>query len=249
MDDFIKRLRETFDLREDGLLVWRKPTSNRAKVGDVAGTWPGTPRHTIGFDGRRWTARSLAFAHRTGSLPAGFVDEATGEALPTKTDPSETVEQAAVRLVAYDAHTGVFRWAQRPSKGVRTGDVLGSKANNGYLRTKLAGREVLLHRLAWFMTHGAWPDGDIDHINGDKADNRIANLRVVDARTNTENQRRAMVTNRVGLLGVGRHGRNCYRATIKVDGKSIHLGSFKTPEEAHQRYVQAKRELHAGCTL
>jgi len=102
------------------------------------------------------------------------------------------------------------------------------------------------------MFHGGFPNGILDHINGNKSDNRIENLRESDHQKNSQNQRKATKRNLTGFLGVS-VDRSCiprpYVARIKAGGKNIRLGQFQTPEQAHEAYVKAKRELHAGCTI
>lgn len=110
------------------------------------------------------------------------------------------------------------------------------------------------HRLAWFYVYGAWPAGFIDHINGDKRDNRIANLRDVTASMNSQNQTKPHVTNKSGFLGVRPNKfskSNPWQAQIydPTVEKVVYLGCFPTPEEAHAAYVSRKREIHPGCTL
>jgi hypothetical protein len=95
---------------------------------------------------------------------------------------------------------------------------------------------------------GRWPNGVVDHINGDTSDNQWSNLRDVTHSVNCQNQRRAKRSNASGLLGVSFFDGKP-RASISVDGRPIHLGTFDTPEAAHQAYVEAKRKLHAGCTI
>ncbi|MCI0598731.1 MAG: HNH endonuclease [Beijerinckiaceae bacterium] len=89
---------------------------------------------------------------------------------------------------------------------------------------------------------GAWPIAQIDHINGDRADNRFLNLREA---TRTENAWNAKLRSdsHSGFKGVRRHKRR-WCAYIKVSGKQKHLGSFATPEEAHDAYCRAAREHH-----
>lgn len=88
----------------------------------------------------------------------------------------------------------------------------------------------------------------IDHINGDKLDNRALNLRLATVKANAENQTRAHPRNKVGLLGVSlRRGK--FRALIQHNGKRMALGTFDTAEAARERYVQVKRVLHKGSTL
>jgi len=124
----------------------------------------------------------------------------------------------------------------------------------GYRCIKVLGRLQLAHRLAWLYVHGVWPDHEIDHLNGIRSDNRLGNLRDVSRTTNSENQRRATVGNTsTKLLGAtlddSVYRRKPFKAQIKVNGRSRHLGMFATAEEAHQAYVDAKRQLHEGCTI
>ena len=93
-----------------------------------------------------------------------------------------------------------------------------------------------------------WPNFDIDHINGDRKDNRIVNLRDATAKINAQNIRKAPVNSSTGYLGVTKKGSK-YRAQISLNGSKKHLGYFDTAEEAHERYVEMKRILHPGCTI
>jgi hypothetical protein len=154
-------------------------------------------------------------------------------------------------LFSYDADTGEFTRLVTKQKRATVSGKIGSDDLYGYKTTRIAGRSYKIHRLAWLYVHGAWPDGDIDHINGNRSDNRIANLRDVARKVNLENQRRATNNRSTGLLGAyfDRRKKNCYYARISVGDKSIHLGTFQTAEAAHEAYLKAKRELHAGCTI
>jgi AP2 domain. len=121
--------------------------------------------------------------------------------------------------------------------------------SKGHRRIGIHGAYYLAHRLAWFWVHGVWPNGMIDHINGDPDDNRIANIRDVLPRVNRENVKCATKGNRTtGVLGVRRSRRKFY-AEIRVKGKRIHLGMFDDMHSAYAAYVAAKRQLHEGCTL
>lgn len=156
--------------------------------------------------------------------------------------------------IHYNPDTGVFtrmvRLAQRHHAGDRADTPITSPRMLGYRRVSLFSQRYLAHRLAWFYVHGVWPIKHIDHMNGDKGDNRIRNLREADDQLNLENFRNHRVDNKVGLLGVHLHKQsNRWRARIQVYGKSVHLGLFDTPELAHGAYLIAKRKLHEGCTI
>jgi hypothetical protein len=154
----------------------------------------------------------------------------------------------ALELYSYDPGTGVLTRRVSVSPNARAGGVVGSPQSKGYLETSADGHRVLVHRLVWFFVHGEWPRGDIDHIDGDRTNNRVSNLRDVSRRVNLENQRRARSDSQSGLLGASPHqGR--WTARLRVDGKQHYLGLFDTPQLAHAAYIAAKRIRHAGCTI
>lgn len=152
-------------------------------------------------------------------------------------------------VLAYDPETGIFRWKVSRPNGVKPGNIAGTSHKDGYRYIKVLGSNWKAHRLAWLYVYGEWPKDVIDHINGESSDNRIANLRDVDRVVNAQNQRRAHKSNKsTGLIGAAKNWGQ-FRAGIRIGGKMKHLGNFKTPEEAHQAYLTAKRELHQGCAI
>ncbi len=97
---------------------------------------------------------------------------------------------------------------------------------------------------------GEWPQGHIDHLDGDSLNHAWSNLRDVSNRLNGENRKKANSNNKSsGLLGVSRVKDGRYAALIRVDGRLQRLGVFVDPQQAHQAYLTAKRQLHAGCTI
>ena len=145
----------------------------------------------------------------------------------------------------YDISTGLFTWAVS-GRGIKKGCIAGSITAEGYWQIKAGFQVYRAHRLAWFIVYGAWPDGEIDHINGDRKDNRIANLRVVDRAGNSQNRRVAHIDNKsTGLLGsTWNKQHKCYQAKIQADKVRHHLGYFSNPLEAHKVYMEAKDHLH-----
>lgn len=151
-------------------------------------------------------------------------------------------------LLDFCPHSGVFSWRVKASSTAMPGYAAGHVNKNSYCRVKVQGKLYLAHRLAWFYAYKVWPVGHIDHIDGDKSNNRLSNLRVVTIRGNQQNQSRAHKRNKSGLLGVATH-RSGFTSRISNNGKVVYLGLFKTPEEAHQAYLEAKRKYHPTCTI
>lgn len=148
----------------------------------------------------------------------------------------------------YSPEDGTFRWREGGSRQQPAGKLAGSIGKSGYARIRYGSRQYLSHRLAILALTGSWPDGEVDHINGDKSDNRACNLRVVTREQNQQNLRAARRDNQCGHLGVSRSGRR-WQARIDVSGVQKYLGTFSTPEEAHGAYVAAKRLLHSTCSI
>ena len=154
-------------------------------------------------------------------------------------------------LFHYNQETGIFIRKVKTSPRSKVGVPMGTQSGSGHLQIRFNGAKHLAHRLAWLYVHSKWPEQNIDHINGDPADNRIANLRDVSASINAQNQRSATKKNkRSMLLGAHFHAQSGkFLAHIRLNGVARHLGSFDTEQEAHEVYVAEKRRVHEGCTI
>lgn len=151
--------------------------------------------------------------------------------------------------IAYDPDTGVFTRKVGYGRS-KAGTVLGTKASTGYLTICFKGQIFTAHRLAWFYVHGVMPSSPVDHINGNRTDNRIENLRSGSFASNNQNRLKPQRNNTSGFLGVGWNKQNKrWKAQITVDNQTKHLGHYDTPEEAHEAYLAAKRKYHKGCTI
>lgn len=151
----------------------------------------------------------------------------------------------------YDPSEGVLTYAEgtlRRKKGDRAGFL---SKSTGYLYVVIKQRRYPIHRLVWLRAHGVWPEGDVDHINGVKTDNRLSNLREATRSLNMQNVWRSHADSETGLLGVWRRKdssrKKQFIAQIMVGGKKKYIGAFHTPEEAHAAYLQEKAVLHAGA--
>jgi hypothetical protein len=164
----------------------------------------------------------------------------------TKTTGDGLAVSVARAVWTYEADTGVIRWVGG-IKGIPAGGVAGGAKggpHGAYSRVTFGGRRIYCHRLAWALHYGEWPKASIDHVNGDKGDNRIVNLRLADQAQNGHN-RGANSNNKAGLKGVCFHrGTGKWKAEIMARGKRRHLGLFQTPKEAHAAYSAAAASLH-----
>ena len=154
------------------------------------------------------------------------------------------------QLLRYEPETGKLFWRVRdPSffkDGVKTaihqaaifnGSLAGNVAlttlhKQGYLRGRVFNKTYAAHRVVWAIHYGEWPDGEVDHINGQPGDNRICNLRCVSHKENGRNVKRFQ-NNTSGITGVAWNGQfQKWVAYITVDGKRRHLGVFDDFNEA-----------------
>lgn len=163
--------------------------------------------------------------------------------------------EALKSLFSYNKETGIFTRINNSYRKNNAGETIGYKNKKGYIsvevKVKGVKQKLLAHRLAYTFTFGEIPQGmQIDHIDGDRSNNKINNLRCVTPRGNSENQKNAMPFNQTKLIGVSFYKRdNIFTAQINVNGKKKHLGRFKTAEEANIAYVKAKRVFHNTCTI
>jgi hypothetical protein len=140
-------------------------------------------------------------------------------------------------LLTYDPDTGEFCWRAATAIRTKVGSVAGTVSNRGYTRIQIDRRIYLAHRLAWLYTYGEWPKGVVDHINQNKSDNRLNNLRDVSLSVNARNCK-LQKNNSSGYKGVSywTHRRK-WAAQIRTEGKNKLLGMFDTPTEAANAYA------------
>jgi hypothetical protein len=129
---------------------------------------------------------------------------------------------------------------------IKTGKIAGAKSNQDYLSVTINGKYYLVHRIAYYMYHGYWPENDIDHINQNPSDNRICNLREVSRACNIRNSKLSCKSTS-GIKGVyWNDKRNCWSARIRYERKSVHLGTFRNFINAvkARNYAEQKLNIH-----
>jgi len=132
------------------------------------------------------------------------------------------------KLLNYDENTGIFTRRISLHGKVKVGDIAGTIANDGYCHIRVDSKRYQAHRLAWLYVHGEWPTNQIDHINGIRNDNRIANLREATRSENQQNRKTSNYNSTSGYLGVSVN-KDAYTSYIRLNGKIIYLGRFKNP--------------------
>lgn len=158
-------------------------------------------------------------------------------------EKSLTAERAR-SLFSYDPCTGTFLWKSTGRGRINFPNV-GTTNVSGYLFAIVDGKRHSLHRLAWLITFGKWPPSHIDHKNGNRKDNRLANLRLASFSVNAQNIFRPNKNNRSGLRGVSQRKNGRFNARIHVPGVGVKsLGFFDSAQKAHRAYLVAKRKIH-----
>jgi len=151
-------------------------------------------------------------------------------------------------ILVYDPETGIFT-RRKPWGSRKAGDIPGSISKHGYWQIGVFNQTYGAQVLAWLYFYGEWPSSLVDHINQNKTDNRIDNLRLADYSVNAHNTV-VRQTNTSGVKGVSlqslRNGKRVGKpwiASIMISGKRTHLGSFNTFEEAVAARRTAERSL------
>lgn len=144
-------------------------------------------------------------------------------------------QKQIMEYLEYNPETGVFTAAKTHGALWRKGKVVGHKNKSGYITITLLGKLRKAHRLAWIYVYGEDIDRyEIDHINGDKSDNRICNLRISSHQQNMFNMKKKS-TNKSGVKGVHFDKRcNKWRAQTSINKKRVHLGLFDAIESAEK---------------
>jgi len=144
----------------------------------------------------------------------------------------------------YEPETGLFKWKNGGSGTNGAGSIAGHTEKDGYIRINSYGKHFSAHRLAWAFVYGKFPDLPIDHVNRDKKDNRIKNLRLATYAENNQNKEKTL-SNKSGLKGVSYNkALNKWKAHIRVNYKGIHLGYFDEKVDAYSAYLNAAKKYH-----
>jgi hypothetical protein len=165
-----------------------------------------------------------------------------------------TIEGLAA-LIRCDADAGLLFWRERPREMFPTGrahsiwnaryagkQAFTAKDRDGYFQGSFLGQRLRTHRVVWALTHGEWPDV-VDHIDGDRANNRISNLRNVSKAENARNMgmRDGSTSGRIGVCWIA--SRQRWQASVMRDGRVVNLGRFRELQDAVAARQQAERDI------
>lgn len=217
-----------------------EPLGKTDKVGDVR----------VKFCRTSYFLKEVVWLIETGALPTDFVahiDEDRSNCqfsnlrLATERRVSDHEDLETFRSVLdqrfyYEPDTGLLR-RRVSSQRKPAGSVVGGPDAGGYIVAKVDDKVYKVHRLIWLIVYGRWPVLYLDHKDGDPGNNRIDNLREADAQENSGNHAGSCLT-RSGVRGVSLTAEGRFVARIKLEGKSYHLGSYTTLDEARARYLE-----------
>lgn len=253
-----ERLKEVLNYDPDtGVFVWVGARGGKA-AGQAAGCLTKQGHVFIGVDDGVYTGSKLAWLWVTGVWPSKPVHHENkvssdnrfsnlymlGSKVPLRAKPLTAARLREV--LSYDKGTGMFtRLAGTSSSRHLIGESLGAPhARCKYSTIMVDGVRYQAHRLAWLHVKGRWPVMYLDHINRDRYDNRIANLRECTNGENLQNMRMKR-TNKTGHIGVCfGEAKGTFKAQIGHGGKREHLGTFYSLESASAAYLDAKRRYH-----
>jgi len=171
------------------------------------------------------------------------IDDLSASAPPSRTrlDKRPAISLLREHLLLDDA-TGTLRWA--PRKHACSGRIAGGSVGNGYRGIDFFGARLLCSHVVWALTHGAWPTNQVDHIDGNRQNNAPSNLRLATPGQNCQNVSKARGKSS-RFIGVSWDKRECkWVAYIKIDRKLRNLGYFANEEDARDRHLLAKQQIH-----
>ena len=236
---------------DTGIFTWRYAHAG-VKAGQPVYLQKKDNTYKIKFQGKKYPAPRLAWLYMYGTLPE-VVSHINGDTTdnricnlqdcspPTaqKQTPPEMTAEYLRSIIIYDAETGKFYWKIDRAENVKAGaEVFQNINTSGYKDITTSGRTYRAHRLAWLYTYGEWPKV-IDHINGDRQDNRICNLRSTTQRGNTQN----MKHHREGRLVGASYVKHIDKWVAQIYHKEVNgrvpivIGYYKTEQEAHDAYM------------
>ncbi len=252
-----ERLKELLNYDpETGVFTWRV-NKCQAKAGDIAGCRNSNGHISITIDQNHYYGHQLAWLFVFGYIEKQIDHENRNAGdnricnlrKPDVSDGKRKIltQEYVRKILDYDPEAGIFKWKITRSSNTPAGRIAGTKTNTGYRSIAIGNVHYQASHVAWVYVNGVYPK-EMDHVNGDRMDDRICNLREA---THQQNQcnRRKQSNNTSGFKGVSldksisEDGRK-WRARISVAEKETIIGYFYTPEEANEAYCKAAEKYH-----
>jgi hypothetical protein len=235
-----ERIAELLRYDEESGVFTRKIKRSHQGAGSIAGFKSKRGHIIIGIDGVQYQAHRLAWLLVKGGNPVSEIVHINGNNSDNRIlnleeagqDVQTLTFERLHELLSYDKNTGVFTWRKYRRGNKKVGSIAGNTSQQGYIRIRLDDISFQAHRLAWMYVNGYLPENPIDHVNRERSDNRISNLREVSIWCNAVNSK-LRKDNTSGVRGVHwSNTRNKWRASIRADGKVRGLGRFVDFDEA-----------------
>lgn len=223
----------------NGYLV-RIKNSGKGLIGDIINTIDKRGDILASIHGKKYQSHRIIWLYMTGEHPKYIITHINGDSSDNRFENlREKVNNFGKKLsceilksqLNYDSITGIFTRIDNSGKA-KIGDSVGYHSKDGYLSIGVNGKKYLAHRLVWMYIYGEFPKEQIDHINRNKSDNRICNLREATHAQNQQN-RNVLNSNKSGVSGVSFSiDTNKWVASVGSYSNRIHLGSFDNFEDA-----------------
>lgn len=242
-----------------GHFVWNKSRPRYSQAGAVAGSLhASTGIWRTCLDGKSYQEHDLVWfyyypehrqeriEHINGVRSDNRIENLRPKTVVVTVDSMDLISMDLLKdRLAYDEQTGIFTW-KRSAGRIKAGGRAGCAGPFGYRVIGFGKMLFREHRLAWYFFYGEVPPHDIDHINGIRDDNRIANLRIATDAENNQNKAKTKITvSSSKYIGVSKCSRsNKWVASIKVGKKSYFIGAFDSEENAYAAYLARKKEVH-----
>lgn len=153
-------------------------------------------------------------------------------------------QQELKSKLSFNPETGIFTWLIANNSRVKVGMIAGTFSSTGYVYITIDRKNYKSHRLAWLYMNGECPKDMIDHVDGDKLNNKIVNLRKCNQSQNMQNQKLSKF-NTSGYKGVSWHNATSkWRSRAKLKSKQYHLGLFERAEDAFKAYQKFAKQNH-----
>lgn len=145
--------------------------------------------------------------------------------------------------VSYNEDTGKLYKKESFPKSKKSCKEIVSKSPKGYVKFQLFGKCYLAHRVIWYLLYNVWPTDQLDHIDGNKSNNRKDNLREASQSQNNQNRKKYLSSSIYKGVSKSKSKIAPWKATITLNKKQMHLGYFETEQAAHEAYCDAAKKL------